>query len=260
MKKLALAIAVICAYSTPASAQQIVKSQIGFLDVNPSPAVGVLATSGDTIVLPISGAQFATVRLVIAAAESVSFNTEISLDYGTNWIASPFGKNLVVVTANPSLTTLQGVSFGGASEYEIPIPANTTHFRIRAVGSTAPAGSFTLKPGQVYVPGLPVVAVLYELGSSTGAALDTGTLDLSGYRSVLARFTSNGGVPSYTISIVDDAGASLVISTSAADTVLGWGEGTTSSAALAVPLPRRGRFQSAAIVSQTSRIRIEARR
>jgi hypothetical protein len=101
---------------------------------------------------------------------------------------------------------------------------------------------------------------IFDATSGVNTALDTGILDLSQWRTLLVILQSSGGVPAFVGNIIDDAGVNFVQAFNlAANATIGWGAGFVNNSVL-LPLSRRARFTSSAIVGQTSRIRIEGRR
>jgi hypothetical protein len=246
----------------------VLKNAPGSVDPTQSfllPSSGTLLNINDTVVLPILGSQWASAQFFVSLAGTATATAEISVDGGTNWIAAPLAKKVSAVSANPTVQAISATTLVTGDVWEVPLPGNCTHFRLRGAAGTATTVS--LSSLQPWAGGAPVAAVLYDTTSGTNSALDTGTLDASGWASVSYFFTMNGGVPSFTIQEVDDAGASTAsIITSTAALMGGFGSstlgGTAGLAAATAFLnpPRRLRFQSAAIAAQTSRIRVQGRR
>lgn len=268
MRKLLLAalaaIALVCPQAAHAQALQTTSFGV------PSNS-GTITTAGDAVTLTVSGTQWATVRLSVGTGGvALTEVAEVSIDNGVNWLAAPYAKRVDLVTANPGMiifTAAVGTQPVSGAAYEFPIPGNTMLFRIRASGGTGPA-ILTLAGGVPYVPGIPVVATIYDQTSGTNAALDSGTLEVTGWSQLYYHFTMNGGVPAFSLQEVDEAGttlASLITATAAFSGGIGPGVTVGGTAGLvaataSIPIPRRMRFQSAAIAAQTSRIRLEARR
>jgi hypothetical protein len=240
------------------------------IDFGPAvqPVKGTLTILGDTVVLPIKGAEWASVKFTMAGGSGNSLTAEFSNDGGVNFVAAPYSKRLDQVTSNPTELAVAGQAVASGSTWETPLPANCTHFRLRVSTGGGSAQTATITAGYPYTPGMPVTAVLNDQVTATNTALDTGTLDTSGWSIVLHDFTMNGGTPAFSIQEVDDAGTTLAnLVTSAVAFTGGIGPGVTIGgtaglvpATASIPLPRRMRYQSAAIVGQTSRIRLVARR
>jgi hypothetical protein len=146
---------------------------------------------------------------------------------GADWITAPYGTRIDVpsgtggngTTGNPSVAANSSGVAAAASTWEVPLPANAQG--LRAIVSAIATGSATITVGigRMYVPGVPVTAVLFDAsdpGGTTGTGLNTGTLDISGWTSVTARiFSPTGQV--WTIYAVDDTGA-LIQSTNISGT------------------------------------------
>ena len=132
--------------------------------------------------------------------------------------------------------------------------------------ATSGTSRITLSPGLPYVPGVPVVAVLYDVTSAVNTALDTGTLDTSGWTTLSWLHRNSGGVATFDTYGVDDTGA-VYININSGLTGLaagGLGPGTTigtvAGTSVQYPLTRRWRATATAIAAQTTRLRIEVRR
>src|SRR5690242_6220458 len=120
-----------------------------------------MAGLNDTATSYMNGSSWASVYWTIGTAGGGAITTEISLDGGTNWIASAYSRRLDAVSANPSVAPWAN-NGPVAGTYETPIPANCTAFRIRyQTAGTATSG--TLTPGVAFSPGVPVVATLYDV-------------------------------------------------------------------------------------------------
>ena len=172
---------------------------------------GTLTNNGDTVVLPIIGTQWATVRLTQTNTGTLGVSSQISIDGGINWIAPAYAKRLNLVNANPSLSALQNVTLTNADVWEIPLPANITHFRV-VYASAGTAASFLLSGGATYTPGMTVYAVLADLSAAFTVGIVTPTLDVSGWATVDAHVSNadTGGVTrSFSISQIGDDGAVL---------------------------------------------------
>lgn len=217
-------------------------------------ATGTLTTiTTDKVSVPILGSQWATVQFMATAAGTSTVTAQVSTDNGTNYSAASYARRLSSVTANPTVQPITATTLGVSDIWEVTLAANVTNFQLlcAATGTTT---SVVIRGGVPYVPGMVVVGVLYDQTSATNTALDTGTLDTSGWTAVAAHFTMNGGAPSFTAAAVDDLGVTEVTySTTTTAGIVSTGLGWTH-------LPKRSRYQSAAIAAQTSRIRLEARR
>jgi hypothetical protein len=261
MRKLLLAALAAFCVSMPAWAQPILDP------ITSSGASGTLAATGDVVRLPALGIQWTNVRFSVLSAGTATATAQISIDGGTNWIASPYGKRISTVSANPTVQAISSTTLVTGDTWEIPLPATATHFRLLC-GAGGTTTSVSIVGGLFYLPGVPVVAVLYDVTSATNVALDTGTLDVSGWLGVQHDFVMSGGTPAFSMQEVDDAGVSLaniVTGTAAFMGCLGYYGiiGGTSGIVVSssfLTLPKRMRYQSAAIAAQTSRIRLVAYR
>jgi len=229
---------------------------------------GTLTTgSTDAVMIAAQGWQWATVRFTVVTAGTSTSTTQISLDGGVNWITSAYARRLDQSSANPQTFLVSNTTFSSGQIYEVPLPSNSTKFRVLC-GASGTTTTIQVSGGIPYVPGSPVVAVLYDVTSGTNAALDTSTLDVSGWTTVGHAFSMSGGAPAFSLAEVDDAGATLgnlVTGTAAFSGGLGVGAVVGGTAGLVaataqIPLLKRLRYQSAAIAAQTSRIRIVSRR
>lgn len=247
----------------------VLKNAPGSVDPSQSfllPSSGTLLNTNDVVVLPILGSQWASAQFFVSLGGSATATAEISLDGGTNWLAAPLAKKVSAVSANPTVQAIATTTLVTNDVWEVPLPGNCTNFRVRC-GGTGTATTVSLQSLQPWAGGAPVSAVLYDTTSGTNSALDTGTLDVSGWSSVSYFFTFNGGAPSFSIQEVDDAGtstANIITSTAAlmggfGSSTLGGTAGLAAATAFLNP-PRRLRFQSAAIAAQTSRMRVQGRR
>lgn len=185
-------------------------TNVGFGPLTPPEGVtGTLTNVADTAVLPISGTQWATGKLVVGAGFLGTIVPEISIDGGVNWLAAAYSKRLDAVSANPTVqATLTSVT---PSTWEIPLPANVTHLRARLSAVTTP-GPVTLSGSLPYVPGVPVTAVLWDTTAAFGVAINTTTLDASGWQSAEFMFVNGdtGGVSrNLNVSPINSAGASV---------------------------------------------------
>lgn len=247
----------------------VLKNAPGSVDPTQSfllPVSGTLLTLNDVVVLPILGSQWASAQFFVSLAGTATATAELSIDGGTNWLAAPYAKKVSAVAANPAVQAIAATTLVTGDVWEVSLPGNCTHFRVRC-GGTGTATTVSLQSLQPWAGGSPVSAVLYDTTSGTNTALDTGTLDASGWASISYFFSMNGGVPAFSIQEVDDAGTSTAnIITATAALMGGFGSatlgGTAGLAAATAFLnpPKRLRFQSAAIAAQTSRIRVQARR
>lgn len=228
---------------------------------------GQLLNTNDVVALAIAGADYATARFSVPSAGAATATAQLSVDGGVNWFAAPYAKKLNAVSANPIVQAIAATTLVTADVWEVPLPGNATNFRLLCAAGGA-VTTVAMLGGVPYAPEVPITAVLYDTTSGTNVALDTGTLDVSGWWALSYLFTMSGGAPAFSIQEVDDAGTSTAnIISSTAALMGGFGLGTTlgGTAGLAAATsqlqpPRRIRFQSAAIAAQTSRIRVQARR
>jgi len=254
------------ALALPATAQQISTNN----SMATTNLVGSLVNTNDTLTLPVSGTQFGTVTIFVATGGSATATAKISVDGGPNFIASALAKKVSAVAANPTVQALSATTLTTGDEWEIPIPANATHLQVLcAAGGTAT--TLNISPGIVFVPGALITGVLFDTTSAVNTAIDTGTLDLSGWEFATAAYTTPAG-GSGTISTVDDAGTSVTMFTVPASATAWYPFAVSSPSATqvtalpatgatgALPIQKRMRFQSAGVAALTSRIRIEVRR
>jgi hypothetical protein len=229
-------------------------------------ASGTLAATGDTVTLPVDPSRWAGVQFAELSGTfigQVAF--EYSIDNGTNWLLGPYIQQTYLVSANFSVYTSLLGSGGtvAGTAYTQPLPGNATHVRIRGASVTGGPSAWSLTPGRPLVPGVPVLAVLYDVTSAVNTAIDTGVFETSGWNQLLW-YASSSGTPAISTSQVDDAGVGALNFTSDASLSAGnLGIGTLKTAAgntSGSMLPRRWKLTSGAIVAGTSRIRIEARR
>lgn len=226
-----------------------------------------VSSTSNPVWVAATGQSWATVRWNFDPVLVATLQPQCTTD-GINWTNAPYSKRLDATSSNPTVAATVSPSSAGQT-WETPLPGNVIAFRLNPTSWTT-AGYVTVYSGLVYVPGVPVVAVLYDVTSGTNAALDTGTLDLSGWTTVQHAMSANGGTPAFAIQEVDDTGTNLgniVTYANASGFFGGMGPGLTiggtavmGAATASVPLPRRAHYTSAAIVSQTSRIRVVARR
>lgn len=230
------------------------------------PTQGTLSATNSAVAVTASGQTWATALMVFDAVFNGTVQPEYSIDGGTNWISAPYAKRLDASTANPAVQATVSPA-AAAQTWEVPLPGDCTNFRARATSVTA-SGNVLISGGKYFTPGVPVVAVLYDVTSGTNASQNTGTLTLTGWTSAEHLMSSNGGTPSHSVAEVDDAGTTLAsIVTGTANFMGGMGPGLVAggtaglaAATAQVPLPRRAIYTSGAIVGQTSRIRVVARR
>jgi hypothetical protein len=254
-----------CLMATPVLAQPVYSTWATDTDV-----AGTITTTNDTVILPISGARWATVKLNVVSAGTATATAQVSVDNGKNYFSAVFAKRVDAVSANPTVQAISATTLSTGNMWEIAIPANATNFRVLCAG-TGTTTSIDLIPGQFFVPGAPIAAVMFDTTSAVNTAIDTSTLDLSGWEYVLVSYTTPAG-GSGTISQVDDAGTSTTMFTVPASAAAWYPFAVSSPSATqvtalpttgatgALPLLKRMRFQSAGVAALTSRIRIEVRR
>lgn len=262
MKKILLALLLL---TSPAFAQTTYSAGDPYGGVS-----AALAASNDAAVIGITGSRWSTASVtVLGTAGTAGFVFELSTD-GTNFVLSPLAKRRDVVTANPTVFSFNNNALQSNAIWEIALPSNCTHFRARVQGAGT-ATTVSVVGGSAYVPGVPVTGVMYETTSAVNTALDTGTLDFSGWSMVSVEYTTPAG-GSGTISRVDDVGTSATIMTvpaSAFAYAMFDANPTLNVSAVALPtagyfgtapISKRMRFQSAGVAAVTSRIRVEVRR
>ena len=237
----------------------------GQLVTTPNPSLAPVVVVGAaniaaTAQIAITGGQYATVQFTSASTGIYTANAQYSIDGGNNWLTAPYAKNLSAGQPNPAVTLWAGAN----GTYEIPLPGNTTHFRIAGVSMVGGSVTVTLTPGAVYVPGVQVTAVLYDVTSGVNALNNTGIMDMSGWGSAQIIWTS-GGATNATPTFVPvlDSG----VDSPAAAIGPGIGPGGYSvlgrsfgAIAQNGGLFKRMRFQVSAVVAQQSYLRIEASR
>ena len=227
-----------------------------------APVSGTLTTiTTDKVTLPISGGQWATAKFTVTTAGTATATAQVSIDGGINYIAAPYAKRLSTVSLNPTVQAITATTLVTGDVWEVPLPANATHFQLLC-GGTGTVTTVTLSGGVLYVPGMPVVAVLYEVTSAVNTVNNTGILDVSGWASlgIYALTPAGGSGNGFT---GDDAGADIVgvwTAGAAYNAYSGWGPGAAGAQAISAQLTRRVRFTLAPVAALTSRLRIEARR
>ena len=255
------ALVLVCPLPADAQTQSVMYSGAG----NTVQQNTLTTGSTDRVYTTLSGSAWATATFKVVSAGTATGTAQTSAD-GVNWLPAPYAKKLSAVSANPTVQAISNTTLSTGDVWEVPLPANTLYFGILC-GTTGTTTTVSVQGGAPYVPGNGV-AVLYDVTSGTNAALDTSTIDLNGWSVVQHDFSMNGGTPAFSMAEVDDGGTTLgnLVTGTAAFTG-GMGAGTTIggtaglvAATASVPLVKRARYQSAAIVSQTSRIRIVARR
>lgn len=262
MKKLLLAL-LLC--SSPLFAAPVAESGDPYGGVQ-----GSLVAGNDAVILHLSGTYWATVQFTVVSAGTATASAQVAIDrLGTNYFASAYAKKISAVTANPTVQAISATTLVTGDVWEVALPSNATAFQLIAGAGTATV--VKIIGGVVYASGTPVTATLYDVTSAVNTAIDTGTLDLSGWEYANVSYTTPAG-GSGTISMVDDAGASVAMFTPPASAGA-WYPFAMSSPSVsqvtalpatgstgALPIQRRMRFQSAGVAALTSRIRIEVRR
>lgn len=261
--KILPALSALLLLSLPASAQTVTEGGDPWGGVQ-----GALVANNDAVRLNLRGTQWATVRFTATVAGTATATAQVSLD-GTNYVSSAFAKRLSTVTANPTTQAISATTLVAGDVWEVALPSSAVSFQLLAGVGT----STTVKVlgGLAYLPGAPITTTLFDTTSAVNTAIDTGTLDLSGWEYTSVNYTTPAG-GSGTISMVDDAGSSVTMFTVPASAVA-WYPFVVSSPSVsqvtalpatgstgALPIQKRMRFQSAGVAALTSRIRIEARR
>jgi hypothetical protein len=173
-----------CLLAMPVLAQPVYSTWSTDSDVT-----GTITTSGDTVLLPISGARWATARLTVILAGTATATAQVSVDGGKNFISSVLAKRVDAVAANPTVQAITATTLVTGQAWEVVLPSNATHFRVLCAG-TGTTTSVDLIPGQFFVPGAPLAAVMFDTTSAVNTAIDTGTLDLSGWEYTLVAYTT----------------------------------------------------------------------
>lgn len=237
---------------------------------------GSIALINEAVTIALSGGLWATAKATFGAtASGIALATEVSSDGGVNWIPSPLAKDVTTVAANPAFLASGTGAVGYSSKaWEVPLPANATHFRVRATAALGSALSVTLAGGTPYVAGVPIVATLADLTSAVNTAIDTGVLELNGWTSELANFTTSGVASTLAQAVrigsngAANGGANIAVAiTTTQNLEVTYGQGvantTTSTNVSQIgggAMPRRGQYLLAATVAQTGRVIVEVRR
>jgi hypothetical protein len=223
------------------------------------------ASTSDAVTATISGASWQNAHWEVRTAGTSKLTTEYTND-GVNWLPAPYSQRVDAVTANPSVASWQNTT-AVAGAYDTPLPGNAVAFRVRC-GTTGTSTVLTVVSGKTYVPGNPVVAILYDVTSAVNTLNDTGVIDTSGWAGLSMAFTTPAG-GSGTVKPIDDtgtavvanaitvpasAGVLLVLSPSAPNVSATGTSGVVSGAWRF----RRTQATNAAVAALTSRIRVEA--
>jgi predicted RecA/RadA family phage recombinase len=260
MKKIVFALLFL---SLPAFAQTVTEGGVPYDGVQ-----GALVANNDAVRLRLSGTRWATVQFQVVSAGTATATAQITND-GTNFVSAPFAKRITTVSANPTVQAISATTLVTGDIWEVVLPSNAVAFQLLAgVGTST---TVKIVGGLPFMAGAPVTGTLYDTTSGVNTAIDTGTLDLSGWEFAVAAYTTPAG-GSGTISMVDDAGTSVTMFTPPASATA-WYPFAVASPSVsqvtalpatgstgALPLQKRMRFQSAAVAALTSRIRIEVRR
>lgn len=236
------------------------------------PVTSTLAAASDAVTLPIAGVDFGTARVSFTGTATCTITWEMSLDGGTNWIASPYAKRLDATASNPTVAATYGPSGATGTSFEIPIPADCTHVRGRVSAYTSGTLVANASPGRRYEVGT-VTATLYDVATTAGANNNTGTLELGGWTAASALIVVTTAITgTATHNIVDDAGTATVIGTAAslATGTYVWlpslGTAVVPNATLtgvatpALPLPKRWSIVTTGATTSAQRILITVRR
>ena len=246
------------------------------------PTIGSISNSGSinsssaSVVLNILGTQYATARFAFTGTlSSQTLEFDYSID-GVNWLPSgqgaPYVKRIDAVSANPSVVfgstaTVGGNSLSfnintyGASTWELPLAGNVQ--AVRLLPLSVGAGTVAISAGLPYAPGIPVVATLFDVTSVTNTAIDTGTLNLTGWSQLLIGFITPAGGSGAILPLDDTGVAAFNASVSfgaAATSFASMQLGSAGASASAMPLPARLHITTIAVAGLTSHIRAEASR
>lgn len=176
-----------------------------------SPTTGNLVNASDVVVMPASGLQWAFVKMTVlqgGGGGSNPVSIQISNDGGINWFLAPASRRINLVSANPNVLVLNGTIVTQGDIWETPLPSNTTHIRAFTSGAGTPV-QVRFDGQQLYIPGCVVLGVLYDqTETGIGTGLDTGSLDVSGWREV-SIFLQTPTTQTFLIRAVDDTGAAL---------------------------------------------------
>ena len=266
---------------------QYINYPVTTLATPPSPVSGSLATSGNTVVLPISGAFWATARFQFFgtfASQTLEFDYTID---GVNWLPSgqgaPYVRRIDTASANPTIifgstATVGGNSLSfnintyGASTWELPLAANVQAVRVKSL-STAGGVTVGISAGLPYNSWNSVTATFFDVTSTSNTALDTGTLDVSGWRNTLYILQDALGAGPVNVNLywVDDTGSPFQALTSngalssQAVGALGVGAANTGGATgvtngSGIVQPKRIRATIGAASATSGRIRLEVQR
>lgn len=232
---------------------------------------GSMDTTSDIVRLRINGAQWATVKFQAIVAGTVTVTAQVTID-GTNYFPAPMARRLNTASANPTVQTIAATTLVAGDMWEVPLPGNALAFQLVAVTGTIT--TVTISGGVLYVPGVPVTAVLYDVTEgSIGAGVAAYVQDTSGWNSVTAMANSPTGQV-WSIRQLDDTGAVLLgvaatftAAAGGAATFTRYGSNTTtatvgsSAQALFANLTRRMNWSlPAAGTVSAGRMRVEAAR
>lgn len=245
---------------------------------NTGASQGPLTNVADTLVMSISGAQYASLRVLCISSGTAQLDLQFSIDGGRSYpiLNVDAGAGLTgvpkgrVLTA-PNMIAIFARTFNVGDLYDVPLPANVTHVRLR-VSTGGTVVQMALMPGLPYVPGVPVTAVLCNKNNGLNAAMDSQPMILSGWREVYFRAFASAGTTALTVSTINDdiSGGTNDATPALAPVALiyqagGWGPGCVSpfgaTYACGLPLPPGLRFVAgAAGAGNTSNLMIVARR
>lgn len=256
----------------PAAAQTQV---VPYNGTSASSVSGALTTSGDTVTMPVSGTQWATVIWsVLGTAGTATGAVEVSNDGGNNYFAAPYSRRLIVPQNPAFISGGAGFTFITGTNFETAIPGNTTQFRIRCSG-TGTTTTVQIQGGTPYTPNAPVIAKLYDVPVTAGANNNTPTFDVTGWRQVVVTVVvTTAATGAASLNIAEDEGAGTIpIGTSASIAlgtyVFGWGDagafGTANPFTMVggvtqLPLDRRFNVLVAGATTSAVRTRVVARR
>lgn len=165
----------------------------GLLGSVNTPQTPVFVTNNnDAPILPVRGQEFATViAQTVLGGNAVS--AEITLDSAQQfWQPAPLGKKISVNSTNQPWVSFVSFTPATGETYEFAIPGNCTGFRLRQIGAGVGTTNFNLGAGQPYVPGVPVLAMLFDVTSAVNTDNPTPVFDLSGWMDLVLLYQAGG--------------------------------------------------------------------
>ena len=147
---------------------------------------GSLLTGGDFVIATVSGATWASVKVAFGTnsggmSVTVAYSNDGGVNYLTSGAGAPYLKQLNSVTANPPVIGFGNTSPSSFFTGEFPLAANVTNVKITSLSTNAAGLIVAITGFQLYVPGAPVTAVLYDTSALITGANGT-QFDVSGWK------------------------------------------------------------------------------